>query len=169
MTSELPSTVSDDERLSRAILTRHHVHRVILDDGSTGLEVMRGFFFPFDQNDRGLSAFRRMAGMKVIKEHANGMFSYCGFGHALSGNLRDMNATVDAAPIPRAPEHANIGLADLISPDDVNGFTDAQKGEPIDPSCRRRIDKVIDRLTRCFTITFDEDSKGYRKAMRYSC
>ena len=47
------------------------------------------------------------------------MFSYCGFGRTQCADMREIDAEVEAAPIPKAPEHANIDLSGLLTEEDI--------------------------------------------------
>ena len=49
------------------------------------------------------------------------MFSYCGFGRTQCADMREIDAEVEAAPIPKAPEHANIDLSGLLTEEDPMG------------------------------------------------
>ena len=108
---DYPDHVDDAEQLLRAVLTRHHIERIPLPDGTLRLKISRDFFLPFKSDEIGLSAFRELAGKDTIRKHADSMFSYCGFGRTQCADMREIDAEVEAAPIPKAPEHANIDLS----------------------------------------------------------
>ena len=110
---DYPDHVDDAEQLLRAVLTRHHIERIPLPDGTLRLRISRDFFLPFRSDEIGLSAFRELAGKDTIRRHADSMFSYCGFGRTQCADMREIDAEVEAAPIPKAPEHATISLSGL--------------------------------------------------------
>lgn len=116
---DYPDHVDDAEQLLRAVLTRHHIERIPLPDGTLRLRISRDFFLPFRSDEIGLSAFRELAGKDTIRRHADSMFSYCGFGRTQCADMREIDAEVEAAPIPKAPEHANIDLSGLLTEEDI--------------------------------------------------
>ena len=59
---DYPDHVDDAEQLLRAVLTRHHIERIPLPDGTLRLRISRDFFLPFRSDEIGLSAFRELAG-----------------------------------------------------------------------------------------------------------
>ncbi len=110
---DYPDHVDDAEQLLRAVLTRHHIERIPLPDGTLRLRISRDFFLPFRSDEIGLSAFRELAGKDTIRRHADSMFSYCGFGRPSARICEKIDAEVRCRPIPKAPEHANIDLSGL--------------------------------------------------------
>ena len=95
---DFPDHVDDAEQLLRAVLTRHHIERIPLPDGTLRLRISRDFFLPFRSDEIGLSAFRELAGKDTIRRHADSMFSYCGFGRTQCADMREIDAEVEAAP-----------------------------------------------------------------------
>lgn len=98
---DYPDHVDDAEQLLRAVLTRHHIERIPLPDGTLRLRISRDFFLPFRSDEIGLSAFRELAGKDTIRRHADSMFSYCGFGRTQCADMREIDAEVEAAPFQR--------------------------------------------------------------------
>ena len=100
------------------------------------------------------------------------MFSYCGFGRTQCADMREIDAEVEAAPIPKAPEHANIDLSGLLNEEDIRLYQAASettphgKIRPVNPHACRKIYAVLDLLRERFTVEWDPESKGYRKAIR---
>lgn len=94
---DYPDHVDDAEQLLRAVLTRHHIERIPLPDGTLRLRISRDFFLPFRSDEIGLSAFRELAGKDTIRRHADSMFSYCGFGRTQCADMREIDAEVEAA------------------------------------------------------------------------
>lgn len=125
---DYPDHVDDAEQLLRAVLTRHHIERIPLPDGTLRLRISRDFFLPFRSDEIGLSAFRELAGKDTIRRHADSMFSYCGFGRTQCADMREIDAEVEAAPIPKAPEHANIDLSGLLTEEDIRLYQAASNG-----------------------------------------
>lgn len=88
---DYPDHVDDAEQLLRAVLTRHHIERIPLPDGTLRLRISRDFFLPFRSDEIGLSAFRELAGKDTIRRHADSMFSYCGFGRTQCADMREID------------------------------------------------------------------------------
>lgn len=112
---DYPDHVDDAEQLLRAVLTRHHIERIPLPDGTLRLRISRDFFLPFRSDEIGLSAFRELAGKDTIRRHADSMFSYCGFGRTQCADMREIDAEVEAAPHSKgsgAREHRSQRAAD---------------------------------------------------------
>lgn len=82
------------------------------------------------------------------------------------------NAEVEAAPIPKAPEHANIDLSGLLTEEDIRLYQAASEAtphgkiRPVNPHACRKVYAVLDLLRERFTVEWDPESKGYRKAIR---
>lgn len=169
---DYPDHVDDAEQLLRAVLTRHHIERIPLPDGTLRLRISRDFFLPFRSDEIGLSAFRELAGKDTIRRHADSMFSYCGFGRTQCADMREIDAEVEAAPIPKAPEHANIDLSGLLTEEDIRLYQAASEAtphgkiRPVNPHACRKVYAVLDLLRERFTVEWDPESKGYRKAIR---
>lgn len=169
---DYPDHVDDAEQLLRAVLTRHHIERIPLPDGTLRLRISRDFFLPFGSDEIGLSAFRELAGKDTIRRHADSMFSYCGFGRTQCADMREIDAEVEAAPIPKAPEHANIDLSGLLTEEDIRLYQAASEAtphgkiRPVNPHACRKVYAVLDLLRERFTVEWDPESKGYRKAIR---
>ena len=100
------------------------------------------------------------------------MFSYCGFGRTQCADMREIDAEVEAAPIPKAPEHANIDLSGLLTEEDIRLYQAASEAtphgkiRPVNPHACRKVYAVLDLLRERFTVEWDLESKGYRKAIR---
>lgn len=143
-----------------------------MPDGTLRLKISRDFFLPFKSDEIGLSAFRELAGKDTIRKHADSMFSYCGFGRTQCADMREIDAEVEAAPIPKAPEHANIDLSELLTEEDIRLYQAASettphgKIRPVNPHACRKVYAVLDLLRERFTVEWDPESKGYRKATR---
>lgn len=169
---DYPDHVDDAEQLLRAVLTRHHIERIPLPDGTLRLRISRDFFLPFRSDEIGLSAFRELAGKDTIRRHADSMFSYCGFGRTQCADMREIDAEVEAAPIPKAPEHANIDLSGLLIEEDIRLYQAASEAtphgkiRPVNPHACRKVYAVLYLLRERFTVEWDSESKGYRKAIR---
>ena len=82
------------------------------------------------------------------------------------------DAEVEAAPIPKAPEHANIDLSGLLTEEDIRLYQAASEAtphgkiRPVNPHACRKVYAVLDLLRERFTVEWDPESKGYRKAIR---
>lgn len=115
---------------------------------------------------------RELAGKDTIRRHADSMFSYCGFGRTQCADMREIDAEVEAAPIPKAPEHANIDLSGLLTEEDIRLYQAASEAtphgkiRPVNPHACRKVYAVLDLLRERFTVEWDPESKGYRKAIR---
>lgn len=113
-----------------------------------------------------------LAGKDTIRRHADSMFSYCGFGRTQCADMREIDAEVEAAPIPKAPEHANIDLSGLLTEEDIRLYQAASEAtphgkiRPVNPHACRKVYAVLDLLRERFTVEWDPESKGYRKAIR---
>lgn len=155
---DYPDHVDDAEQLLRAVLTRHHIERIPLPDGTLRLRISRDFFLPFRSDEIGLSAFRELAGKDTIRRHADSMFSYCGFGRTQCADMREIDAEVEAAPIPKAPEHANIDLSGLLTEEDIRLYQAASEAtphgkiRPVNPHACRKVYAVLDLLRERFTV-----------------
>ena len=83
-----------------------------------------------------------------------------------------IDAEVEAAPIPKAPEHANIDLSGLLTEEDIRLYQAASEAtphgkiRPVNPHACRKVYAVLDLLRERFTVEWDPESKGYRKAIR---
>lgn len=148
---DYPDHVDDAEQLLRAVLTRHHIERIPLPDGTLRLRISRDFFLPFRSDEIGLSAFRELAGKDTIRRHADSMFSYCGFGRTQCADMREIDAEVEE----------DIRLYQAASEATPHG-----KIRPVNPHACRKVYAVLDLLRERFTVEWDPESKGYRKAIR---
>lgn len=108
---DYPDHVDDAEQLLRAVLTRHHIERIPLPDGTLQLKISRDFFLPFKSDEIGLSAFRELAGKDTIRKHADSMFSYCGFGRTQCADMREIDAEVEAAPPFQRPRSTRTSIS----------------------------------------------------------
>ena len=83
-----------------------------------------------------------------------------------------VDKNIGTPPIPKAPEHANIDLSGLLTEEDIRLYQAASEAtphgkiRPVNPHACRKVYAVLDLLRERFTVEWDPESKGYRKAIR---